>query len=36
MRGGVWPEAVESESIEATKMKRFAEAVEDLIEWLKW
>jgi hypothetical protein len=33
MRGGVWPEAVESESIEATRVKRLAKAVEDLIEW---
>lgn len=29
--GAVWPEAVENESIEATKMKRLVEAVEDFI-----
>jgi hypothetical protein len=34
--GAVSPEAVESENIEATRMKRWAEAAEDFIEWLKW
>jgi hypothetical protein len=31
----VCPETLVSESIEATKMKRLAEAVEDLIEWIE-
>jgi hypothetical protein len=31
----VCPETLASESIEATKMKRWAEAVEDLIEWVE-
>ena len=35
MGDSVFPETLVSESIEATKMKRLAEAVEDLIEWIE-